>query len=85
MSLGGVCGHAHHGTVARVKFAELLLESVNFSGAHEGEVLGVEEQDHVFVAEILVKREAVDDVLSIDNCGFAEVGGLAADENCHGS
>ena len=85
VGLCGVGGHTHHRAVARVKFTELLLEGVDFSGADEGEVLGVEEQDHVLVAEVLVKREVVDNVLSIDNCGFAEVGGLAADENCHGS
>ena len=49
---------------------------MDFGWADVREVSGIKKEDDIFVIEVLVKREAVDDVLSIDNCGFAEVGAL---------
>ena len=76
---------ADHCTVAGFEVTELFLERVNLCGTHKREVFGVEEQHHVLVAEVLIEREVVDDVASVEDSGFAEMGCLAAYEYCHGS
>ena len=80
-----VCGDADHSTVAGFKFSELLLECMDLSGTHIGEVTRVEEQDDVFVSEVLVQGKVLDNLASVDNSSFAEIWGLAADKYGHGS
>ena len=45
----------YHSTVARVKISQLFLKGMDFCGAYVGEVTGIEEQNDVFVPEVLVQ------------------------------
>lgn len=59
----------------RVAFLELsqgILEADQLCGAYKGEVLGVEEQDHVLVALVLLEAEVALDVAVYD-CVRAEL------------
>lgn len=52
-----VCGAADDGHVTLFEFAQGFLEADQLGRAHEGEILRVEEQDHVLFALKLVKAE----------------------------
>ena len=76
-----VCGDTDHGAVSGLEFSKLLLECMNFSGTHVGEVTWVKKQDNVLVSEVLIQGKVLDDFASVDNSSFAKIWGLAADKN----
>lgn len=78
----GVGGAADDGDVAGFELGEFLLEAVEFGGADEGEVLGVEEEDDVFFAEELVEGEVIDDEFALDGFG-GEGRGFFSNEDRH--
>ena len=74
-----VRGAADDGYVTLVEFAERLLEPDQFRGAHECEVLRIEEKDHIFFTLELVKAEVRDDG-TVDDCVCTEMRCWFSDE-----
>src|SRR5207248_3158442 len=55
-----------------------IAEALGLAGSARGGVLGVEEEDHFLVAQVLER-----DLLAVAR-GQLEIGGLASDGECHG-
>jgi len=80
----GVRGAADDGNIAGFELGDLFLESVELGGTDEGKVLGVEEEDDVFLTDELIEREGLEDVFTLD--GFRRKGGgFFSNQNRHDS
>jgi hypothetical protein len=75
MALLGVRRNPHNGGVALLKLREFLLKCMKFRRTYESEVLGVEEQDNIFLSDKLIKRVVSDKLTAIDNGWGGEIRG----------
>lgn len=65
-------GATHYHGVALAELFQRCLEAHELRGADEGEILGVEEEYHVLLADVAAEAEIRDD-FAVDDCGGLEL------------
>lgn len=71
----GIGRAPHDCDVAFFELSELFLEAEELGRTNEGEILGIEEEDDIFLAEKLVERKLINNVFTLDGFGL-EGGGF---------
>ena len=72
MAVFRIRGAAHYHGIALAELLQRGLEAYQLCGADKGEILGIEEEHHIFLADVTAEAEIRDD-FAVDDCGGLEL------------